>query len=273
MMGVEPVDEVRDFTMDGPAGPLAIRAYVPRHEAPAPALIYFHGGGFVFGGLESHDHICRTLANRVPCTVFSVDYHLAPEHKFPVAVEDSFAATAWIADHAEELHIDAARIAVGGDSAGGNLATVTAHLAREHSAPHLVYQLLIYPATDMRMTAASIQENAHGPILTRDVMRWFLQNYLGGEEDYTNVLASPLLATDLSGLPPAFIITAEYDPLRDEGEAYGELLKNEGVPVEGQRYPGMPHGFFSMFGALDTARRAVDDATMRLRSAFGIIDR
>lgn len=268
MNAVEPVDEVRDFVIDGPAGPVPVRAYSPACETPAPAFIYFHGGGWVLGGLESHDHICRALANGVPCKVFSVDYRLAPEHKFPAALDDSFAATTWIADHAAELNIDLGRIAVGGDSAGGNLATVVAHLAREHSAPHLVYQLLIYPATDMRMMAASIEENANAPILTKEAMHWFIGHYLNGDGDRHNPLASPLLATDLSGLPPAFIITAECDPLRDEGEAYGILLKKEGVPVEVERYAGMPHGFFSMAGGLETARQAVADAVHRLQAAF-----
>jgi acetyl esterase len=264
MMPVERVDEVYDLT----AGSVPVRVYRPRQETPAPAFIYFHGGGWVLGGLDSHDHICRSLANAVPCTVFSVDYRLAPEHKFPAAVDDAFAATAWIADHAEELKIDPARIAVGGDSAGGNLATVVAHLAREHSGPHLVYQLLIYPATDMRMSSPSIEENAEAPVLNKAVMQWFVNHYLNDAADYANALASPLLATDLSGLPPAFIITAECDPLRDEGEAYGELLEKEGVPVEVRRYAGMPHGFFSMAGGLDTARRAVADAVQRLQSAM-----
>ncbi len=166
MNGIEPVREVRDFDIDGPAGRIPVRLYDPQRQDPAPALIYFHGGGWVLGGLDSHDHVCRALANSVPCQVFSVDYRLAPEYKFPAAVDDSYAATAWIASHAAGLGIDPARIGVGGDSAGGNLATVVAHLAREHSAPHLVFQLLIYPGTDMRMSHPSVDENADDPILT-----------------------------------------------------------------------------------------------------------
>lgn len=268
MAAVEPVDAVRDIAIDGPRGPIPIRVYEPRHFTPAPALIYFHGGGWVLGGLDSHDHVCRALANKVPSSVLSVDYRLAPEHKFPAAVDDSFAATTWIADHAAELGIDPARIAVGGDSAGGNLATVVARLAQEHGGPRLAFQLLVYPGTDMRMQAPSIDENAGDPVLSKAAVRWFVDHYLNGEADLTNPLASPLLAAGLSGLPPAFIITAECDPLRDEGEAYADLLKNEGVAVEVQRYPGMPHGFFSMAAGIDTARRAVADATARLQSAF-----
>jgi acetyl esterase len=268
MTVVEPVDQVRDFTIEGPGGPIPIRVYVPRQAEPSPALIYFHGGGWVLGGLDSHDHVCRALANSVPCTVFSVEYRLAPEHKFPAAVDDSFAATAWIGDHASEMQIDPARIAVGGDSAGGNLATVVSQIARERGGPHLVFQLLIYPATDMRMAMPSIDENADAPILSKGAMHWFLNHYLNGEEDRTNPLASPLLANDVSGLPPAFIVTAECDPLRDEGEAYGQLLRRQGVRVDLECYAGMPHGFFSMAAGLDTARRAVADAVERLRLAF-----
>jgi acetyl esterase len=270
MTAVEPVAEVRDFTIHGPSGPIPARAYDPQSSAPAPALIYFHGGGWVLGGLDSHDHVCRALANSIPCQVFSVDYRLAPEHKFPAAVDDSYAATAWIAEHADELRIDPARIAVGGDSAGGNLAAVVSQLAREQSGPHLVFQFLIYPGTDMGMEMPSIEENADAPILTKAAMQWFVNHYLNGEADCANPLASPLRATDLSGLPPAFIITAECDPLRDEGEAYGELLKKQGVPVDVERYSGMPHGFFSMAAGLDTARRAFTDAVSRLRSAFAL---
>ena len=269
MMAAEPVDDVRDLTIEAPGGPIPVRVYEPRHVDPAPALIYFHGGGWVLGGLDSHDHICRSLANGVPCTVCSVDYRLAPEHKFPAAVDDSFAATEWIASHAGELRIDPGRIAVSGDSAGGNLAAVVSQMAREQSGPHLVFQFLIYPATDMRMAMPSIDENADAPILSKAAMHWFVNHYLTGEADRANPLASPLLATDLSGLPPAFIITAECDPLRDEGEAYGELLRKQGVPVHVERYAGMPHGFFSMAAGLDAARRAFRDAVRRLREQLG----
>ena len=272
-MASEAVDQVRDLKIPGPAGEVAIRIYAPKSSSPAPALIYFHGGGWVLGNLESHDHVCRALANSVPCVVLSVDYRLAPEHKFPAAVHDSFAATQWIVGHAVELSVDRSRIAVGGDSAGGNLAAVVSQIARDHSGPKLALQLLIYPATDMRMNMPSIDENADGPLLTKAAMHWFVNHYLNGEKDRTDPLASPLLASDLRGLPPAFVITAECDPLRDEGEEYTKRLKEAGVPVDVQRYQGMPHGFFSFGAALDGGRLAFGDATARLRSAFGLAGR
>jgi acetyl esterase len=267
-MAVEPVDQIRDLKIPGPAGEIPIRVYTPKVQSPAPALIYFHGGGWVLGDLESHDHVCRTLANSASCVVLSVDYRLAPEHKFPAAVHDSYAATQWIADHADELDVDRSRIAVGGDSAGGNLAAVVSHIARDRGGPAIAYQLLIYPGTDMRMSMPSIDENADGPLLTKASMHWFVNHYLNGDTDRTDPLASPLMASNLRDLPPAFILTAECDPLRDEGEAYGQRLREDGVRVEVQRYEGMPHGFFSFGAALDGGRRALADATDRLRSAF-----
>ena len=269
-MAAEPVDQIRDLKIPGPAGEIAIRVYSPKAQSLPPALIYFHGGGWVLGDLESHDHVCRALANSASCVVLSVDYRLAPEHKFPAAVDDSYAATQWIAEHAGELGVDRSRIAVGGDSAGGNLAAVVSQIARDRGGPHIAYQLLIYPGTDMQMNLPSIDENADGPLLTKAAMLWFVNHYLNGEGDRTDPLASPLLAPNLQGLPPAMIITAECDPLRDEGEAYGLRLDEAGVPVDVQRYDGMPHGFFSFGAALDGGRRAFADATSRLRSAFGL---
>jgi len=271
-LAVEPVDQIRDLKIPGPAGEIPIRVYTPKIQSPAPALIYFHGGGWVLGDLESHDHVCRALANNASCVVLSVDYRLAPEHKFPAAVHDSFAATQWIADLAGELGVDRSRIAVGGDSAGGNLAAVVSQIARDRGGPSIAYQLLIYPSTDMRMNMPSIEENADGPLLTKAYMHWFVNHYLNSDADRTDSLASPLLASNLRGLPPPFILTAECDPLRDEGEAYGQHLREAGVPVEVQRYEGMPHGFFSFAAALDGGRRAFADATSRLRSAFGLVE-
>lgn len=267
-LAVEPVDQIRDLKIPGPEDEIPIRVYTPKVQSPAPALIYFHGGGWVLGGLESHDHVCPALANNASCVVLSVDYRLAPEHKFPAAVHDSFAATQCIADHAGELGVDRSRIAVGGDSAGGNLAAVVSQIARDRGGPALAYQLLIYPGTDMRMSMPSIDENADGPLLTKASMHWFVNHYLNSDADRTDPLASPLLASNLRDLPPAFILTAECDPLRDEGEAYGQHLREAGVPVEVQRYEGMPHGFFSFAAALDGGRRALADVTSRLRSAF-----
>ena len=267
-IGVEPVHQVRDLKIPGPAGEIPVRIYTPDVPAPAPALVYFHGGGWVLGDLESHDPACRTLANRVPCVVVSVDYRLAPEAKFPAAVEDSYAATEWIAAHAGELGIDRRRIAMGGDSAGGNLAAVVCHIARDRKGPELVYQLLIYPGTDMRMLSPSIEENAEGPLLTKASMIWFMGHYLRNEDDKLNPLASPALASNLTGLPAAFILTAECDPLRDEAEDYGRSLESARVPVEIKRYAGMPHGFFSLAAALPTGRQAFADVALQLRKAF-----
>lgn len=264
----EPVDQVRDLSIPGPAGAIPIRVYRPAIGGAAPALIYFHGGGWVLGDLDSHDHVCRAIANAVPCAVVSVDYRLAPEAKFPAAVHDSYAALEWVASNADELGIDSGRIAVGGDSAGGNLSAVISHMARDRGGPMPVYQVLIYPATDMRMVAPSMEENADGPLLTRASMLWFIDHYLNDEKDKIDPLASPLLAADVSGLPPAFVLTAECDPLRDEGEQYGEKLKAAGVPVDIKRYDGMPHGFFSFGAALPAAKEAMADTTARLSKAF-----
>ena len=235
LMGAENIREVRDVAIPGPAGEIQIRIYTPDVPRPAPALIFYHGGGWVIGDLESHDHVCRSLANQVPCVVASVDYRLAPEAKFPAAVEDSYAATQWVAANGGELGIDPGRIAVGGDSAGGNLAAVISQMARDRRGPKLVYQVLIYPATDMQMTAPSVDENAEGPLLTKASMIWYIDHYLRGEEDKEHPLASPLLVSDLGGLPAAFVLTAECDPLRDEGEAYGRRLEEAGVPVKVER--------------------------------------
>jgi acetyl esterase len=264
----EPVHQVRDVRIPGPSGEIPVRMYTPDVKTPAPVLIYFHGGGWVLGDLDSHDHVCRAIANSVPCVVASVDYRLAPEAKFPAAVEDSYAALEWIAANAGELGIDAGRIAVGGDSAGGNLAAVISLMARDRKGPKLVYQVLIYPATDMRMVAPSMEENSEGPLLTKAAMAWFIEHYLRGEKDKLDPLASPLLAADLTGLPAAFILTAECDPLRDEGEDYGQKLKSAGVPVEVKRYAGMPHGFFSFGAALIAAQESMADTTTRLSKAF-----
>ncbi len=267
-MGIEPIKQTRDMTIPGPAGPVPIRIHTPEISSPAPALIYFHGGGWVLGDIESHDGVCRSLANATPCVVISVDYRLAPEAKFPAAVDDAYAATEWVASHAAELGIDPARIAIGGDSAGGNLAAVFCQLARDNKGPRLVHQLLIYPATDMRMSAPSIEENAAGPLLTKASMHWFIGHYLASDADKLDPRASPLLASSLRDLPPAFVITAECDPIRDEGEFYARKLSEAGVAAEFKRYPGMPHGFFSFGAVLGGAKEALGDATAHLRNAF-----
>ncbi len=260
----EPVANVENRKIPGPGGEIPIRIYTPQGSGPFPILVFFHGGGWVIGDIDSHDPTCRRLTNLAECLVVSVDYRLAPEHPFPAAPEDCYAATQWVAAHATELHADASRIAVGGDSAGGNLSAVVAQMARDHGGPQLVFQLLIYPATDFRMNTASIEENAEGYLLTKEDMIWFLGHYIK-EEDKTHPLASPLLAANLSGLPPALVITAEYDPLRDEGEAYGKKLKEAGVPVTISRYNGAIHGFV---GLIELGNQALAEAATALRAAF-----
>jgi acetyl esterase len=264
----EQVARVENRTIPGPAGEIPVRIYTPQGNGPFPALVFFHGGGWVICNLDTHDGICRSLANGAGCVVVSVDYRLAPEHKFPAAPEDCYAATQWVAKNAAELNVEASNIAIGGDSAGGNLTAVVAQMARDRGGPHLVFQLLIYPATDFRMNTPSIEENATGYFLTKDDMIWFTNHYLNSEEDKTNPLASPLLARDLSGLPPALIITAQYDPLRDEGELYGQKLREAGVPVTVSRYEGVIHGFFGSIPS-DKGKQAEAEASAALRVAFG----
>jgi acetyl esterase len=262
---------VEDLHVPGSVGAIPARLYRPDAAAPLPLLVYFHGGGFVVCDLDTHDPTCRHLALRAGCAVLSVDYRLAPEAKFPAAPEDCFAATLWAAANAARLGVDAARIAVAGDSAGGNLAAVVAAMTRDRGGPRLVHQLLVYPVTDLvgfESSHASYRENAEGYFLTAAMMRWFAGHYLERTEHGRNPLASPLLAPDLSGLAPATLITAEYDPLRDEGELYGERLRSAGVPVAQRRYDGMIHGFFAMTEMLDRAREALDWAGARLRAAF-----
>ena len=265
----EPVARVEDREIPGPYGPTPIRIYTPEGVGPFPVLVYFHGGGWVLGNIEGHDNVCRVLTNAAKCVTVSVDYRLAPEYKFPAAAEDSYAATKWVAENTAKLNGDATRIAVGGDSAGGNLAAVVSLMARDQGGPNLVYQLLIYPVTDYHQPGTpSYQENADGYFLTRDAMVWFWQHYLNDEAEAKIPYASPLQAKDLSGLPPAMVITPEYDPLRDEGEMYAARLKEAGIPVTIIRYPGMIHGFVSMAGVLDQGKKAINDAAKELRLTF-----
>jgi acetyl esterase len=263
-----PLAEISDSFIPGPAGPIAIRVYRVSAAADQPAIVYFHGGGFVIGSLSSHDGTCRRLAHGAGCTLISVDYRLAPEHKFPAAVDDSYAAAVWVAENAKPLKIDPSRIAVAGDSAGGNLAAVVALLARERGGPALCHQLLVYPVTDMAFKSESYVTNGDGYFLTRDMMGWFGDQYLPEGQAPDDPLLSPLYAADLSGLPPATVITAEYDPLRDEGEAYAKKLAQAGVPTELVRYDGVIHGFFSMNGMIDQADEAHAFAAAALRRAF-----
>jgi acetyl esterase len=266
----EPVHSVEDRAIPGPGGEIPVRIYRPEGNGPLPALVYFHGGGWVIGNIETHDGSCRALTNGAQCVVISVDYRLAPESKFPAAADDSYAATKWVAEHAAELNIDPARIAVGGDSAGGNLAAVVALMAKEQGGPALAYQVLVYPVTDYNLETASYRENAEGYLLSKNSMIWFWDHYLATPADGKNPHASPMQAADLAGLPPALVITAEFDPLRDEGAAYAERLKQAGVPVVYTLYPGMIHGFFGMSAVLDKAKQAVGEVCGALRSAFAV---
>ena len=264
----EEVAKVENRTIPVLGGEIPVRIYTPVGEGPFPALVYYHGGGWVIGNLDTVDVPCRLLANRAGCVVISVDYRLAPEHKFPTAAEDSYAAAKWVADNAASIQVDPEQIAVGGDSAGGNLATVVALMAREQGGPTLAYQMLIYPVTNHSYQTESYQENGEGYFLTKNTMEWFWNHYLRDEQDGQNPYASPLLAEDLSGLPPALVITAGFDPLRDEGEAYAERLKAAGVPVEATRYDKMIHGFFWMPGVLGEGQKAINQAANALKRAF-----
>ncbi|HEU5229865.1 MAG TPA: alpha/beta hydrolase [Ktedonobacteraceae bacterium] len=264
----EKVANVEDRMIPGPQADLPVRIYTPQGNGPFPVLVFFHGGGWVICNLDTHDALCRSLTNQAGCVVVSVDYRLAPEHKFPAAPQDCYAATQWVATHGAELNVDTTRIAVGGDSAGGNLAAVVAQMARDRGGPALVFQLLIYPATDFTAKTPSHEENGTGYMLNRQDMSWFTSSYLNNENDKVNPLASPALAPNLKGLPPALIITAEYDPLRDEGEAYGRKLAEAGVPTTVSRYDGMIHGFMSMGSIFERGDRGVEEAATALRSAF-----
>ena len=263
------VAKVIDRQIPGPDGKLTVRVYSPFGAGPFPVLTYFHGGGFVLCDLDSHDSTCRSLTNAAQCVVVSVDYRLAPEAPFPAAPEDCYAATRWVAENAPELDGDPARHAVAGDSAGGNLAAVVALMARDRGGPALVHQLLIYPVTDHSFDTPSYLDNAEGYFLTREMMQWFWGHYLKSEADGMQALASPLRADDLSNLPSATVITAEFDPLRDEGEAYAARLEASGVPTELVRYEGMIHGFFGMTDTVDRAKEAVAQSGRALRRAFG----
>lgn len=265
----EPVQHIRDLRIPGPGGAIPLRLYTPAGNGPFPVLVYFHGGGWVFGSVETHDSICRSLANRAGCLVASVDYRLAPEHKFPAAVEDCYAATQWVSTQAATLQADPARMAVGGDSAGANLAAVVALLARERGTPPLGYQVLIYPVTDYYVPGtASYQDYAEGYFATKADMIWCWQQYLTEEAEGVHPYAAPLRAADLSHLPPALVITAEYDPLRDEGEQYARRLQAAGVPTRLSRYEGTIHSFFRMAGVLEQGRQAHQEVGSALRAAF-----
>jgi acetyl esterase len=263
-----PLAAVADRTVPGPAGEVPVRIYTPQGSGPRSVIVYFHGGGWVLGGLDTHDGVCRELAAGTGAVIVSVDYRLAPEHKFPAAADDCYAALVWVATNAAAIGGDAARIAIAGDSAGGNLTCVTALRARDEGGPALRLQLPVYPVTDHSFDRPSYRENATGYLLETAAMEWFWDHYLPTPSAGTHPYASPLRAADLRGLPPALVITAEFDPLRDEGEAYARRLQEAGVPTTLSRYDGMIHGFFGMSGVMDKARAAMAEACAALRTAL-----
>jgi acetyl esterase len=264
----EAVDRVEDLTLEGAEGPIPARLYAPSSNESLPVVLYYHGGGFVIGDIETHDSLCRALANRSRCAVVSVDYRLAPEHKFPAAVEDAYAALVDVHRRAPALTLDPARMAVAGDSAGGNLAAVVAQLARNRQGPTLAFQALLYPVIDFSFETASYRDNAEGYFLTTAMMRWFWAHYLSSEEEGTTPLASPLRAHSLAGLPPAIVITAEFDPLRDEGDAYARRLAAEGVAVQHSPYEGQIHSFIHMKEFIPRGNEALDEVAAALRTAL-----
>lgn len=258
----EPVAHVEDRLLAGPYGDIPVRIYRPEGRGPFPVLLYFHGGGWVVGNLETVDVFCRSMTNLARCAVVSVNYRHAPEHKFPIPVEDAYAATQWAAKDAASFSGDAAHLAVGGTSAGGTQSAVVALMARDRGGPPIACQLLIVPVIDCNFETTSYRENAEGYGLTADAMRWYWKHYLRTEADAAHPYASPIRAPSLRGLPPAVVVTAELDPLLDEGEAYAARLRAEGVPVTFRRYAGMIHQFLGpqanaeMAGALRQALSA-----------------
>ena len=266
------VEEVRELSVPGPAGALRARLYRSGAKGESiPGVVYFHGGGFIYGDIDNHDPVCRGIAVHGACAVVSVDYRLAPEHRFPAAVEDSIAAVAWVAANGSTLGIDPQQLVVAGDSAGGNLAAVVALAARERASPRIAMQVLVYPTTDLLAESESVSRFGEGYLLTRESMRWVKRTYLRDERDAADWRASPLRAADVSRLPPAYVITAGFDPLRDEGEAYAGRLAQAGVPVTTECFEGQVHGFLVMGGAMAAAGHAMQRIGQMLRMRFGTL--
>ncbi|MFL8989978.1 alpha/beta hydrolase [Pseudomonas sp. QLc11A] len=264
----EPMSEVHDLKVAGADGDLDARLYRPSEAPDLPLLVYFHGGGFVMGNLDTHDNLCRSLARQTEAVVVSVAYRLAPEHPFPAAPLDCYAATCWLVEHAAELRVDGSRLAVAGDSAGGNLALAVSQLAAQGKGPTISYQCLFYPVTDAGCDSQSFEAFAESYLLSAKAMRWFWQQYLQEDGQADDPLASPLRAESLAGLPPTTLFSAGFDPLRDEGEALAECLREAGVAVRVQRYEGMIHGFISMAPFVEAAAQALTDACADLRGAL-----
>jgi acetyl esterase len=264
----ETMAEVRDLRVAGAAGELDARLYRPLDQPNLPLLVFFHGGGFVVGTLDTHDNLCRALAKQSGAVVASIAYRLAPEAKFPAAPLDCYSATCWLVEHAQALGVDASRLAVAGDSAGGNLALAVSRLAAERKGPRISYQCLFYPVTDGRCDSLSYEAFSEGYFLTREMMLWFWQHYLQSPVQAYDALASPLRAEELDNLPPTTLITAEFDPLRDEGEAFARRLQQAGVATRLERYEGMIHGFVSMAPFVERAAEALAVAATDLRAAL-----
>jgi acetyl esterase len=264
-----PVHAVSDRTIPGPGGPVPLRVYAPSEEQGLPVLVWLHGGGWVIGNLDTHGQLCRLLCDASGAIVVSVDYRLAPEAKFPAGLDDCIAAWDWVTAHAEELGGDPTRVALGGDSAGGNLAAVVPLVLRERGSQPPAVQLLVYPVTDHEFDSPSMIDNAKGYMLETDHMRWFFDHYARTPADFDDWRCSPMRAGNLAGLPPAVVITAEFDPLRDQGEAYGRRLQDAGVPTEIVRADGLFHGFFGMHAYMAPGQEAWDRAVAALAGAFG----
>jgi acetyl esterase len=262
--------DVRSVTVDSAGGDINVRVYRPSDAPDLPALVYIHGGGWTIGGLDGADDLCRTLSGAASCVVISVEYRLAPENPFPAGLDDCVAAFNWTARNAAELGIDSDRIAIGGDSAGGNLAIAVCQLAVQNGDPLPCFQLLAYPPTDFDSHRLSWTEHADAPLLTAADARWFMSLYLSADEDRSNPLVSPEKATSLAGLPPAHLVLAEVDVLRDDGLAFAECLLADGVPVTVSRYPGVFHGFFTEVGVYARTTQAIDGAVGRLRRAWAV---
>ncbi|HXC89649.1 MAG TPA: alpha/beta hydrolase [Stellaceae bacterium] len=264
-----PVARVEERMIPGPAGEIRLRLYWPNAPAPAPAIVYYHGGGHVIGSLDTHDLVARNLCAGVDAVVASVDYRMGPEHKFPAAVEDCVAALSWVHANAASLGIDPGRVGVHGDSAGANLAAVVALTARDAGGPKLRLQSLVYPVGDYTLSGASYNKYAQGyGVLTRDAMAWFARHYLRSPADAEDWRASPIKAASHEGVAPAVVVVAEFDVLHDDGEAYAEALRRAGVPVEYREYPGMIHGFFGMVPVVDDAMNAQRQVWAAFRRAF-----
>jgi len=262
-----PVGSVRDITIPVDGASIGARVYTPAGAGPHPIVLFFHGGGWVICTLDTHDNVARAICRDAQAVVVSVDYRMAPEFRFPIALDDCFAATQWVAANARSLGGDANRLAVCGDSAGGNLSAAVSQMARDAGGPTIAFAALLYPATDMTAKGGSLDENAKGYFLERADMEWFMNHYLSAEER-KDPRASPLLHPRLAGLPPCFITTCEFDPLRDEGEAYGAALRANGVAAENKRYDGLIHAVANMTGVVDGGREMVADVASRLRAAL-----